>query len=285
MTDIPSTPFTDPRSGARITSLRPCRHGLMLYPRHDMYVGRSLDRYGEYSEGEVALFSRILRPGDVAVEAGANIGAHTLFLARHVGPAGRVIALEPQRFVHQILCANMALNELTNVHAFHAAAGETRGVIQVPFLDLGKTQNVGGLSIAGGTGTAGGGGEPVPVMPIDDLGLSRCRLLKADVEGMEISVLKGAARTIRRHRPVLYVENDREEHSPGLIALIQSLGYRLWWHLPSLYNPANFDGREENVFGRIVSVNLFCVPREMAQRIDGLREVSGPEDRWNVSPA
>lgn len=279
MTDIPPAPFTDPRPDARLTNLRPCRHGLMLYPRHDMYVGRSLELYGEYSEGEVALFSRFLRPGDVVVEAGANIGAHTVFLSRRVGPSGRVIALEPQRFIHQILCANVALNERINVHAFHAAGGETGGMIHIPVLDFTKTQNVGGVSAGGETG------EPVIVMPIDDLRLSRCRLLKADVEGMEIPVLKGAARTIQRHRPVLYVENDRKEHSSALIALILSMGYRLWWHLPSLYNPANFDGRTENVFGPIISVNLFCVPREMASRIDGLREVAAPEDRWDAPPA
>jgi hypothetical protein len=49
----------------------------MLYNHHDIYVGRSLDRYGEFSEGETELFTLYVKAGDVVVDAGANIGVHT----------------------------------------------------------------------------------------------------------------------------------------------------------------------------------------------------------------
>ena len=100
------------------------RHGLMLYNRHDIYIGRSVECYGEFSEGENDLFRQVLRPGCVVVEAGANIGAHTLALSKIVDPRGAVYAYEPQRPVFQILCGNMALNGRLNVDCRREALGE-----------------------------------------------------------------------------------------------------------------------------------------------------------------
>lgn len=94
--------------------LAACRDGVMLFNPLDSFVGRSLDLYGEFSRGEAAVFDQIVAPGDTVLDVGANIGAHTLWMARRVGPAGSVIAFEPQRAVFQTLCANMALNGMTN---------------------------------------------------------------------------------------------------------------------------------------------------------------------------
>src|ERR1043166_6217492 len=109
-------------SGASIR-LKRTRHGAMLYCIHDMYVGRSLDLYGEFSAEETALFGRLIEPGMTVLDVGANIGVHTLDLAAAVGPTGAVIAFEPQGFLHQILRTNILLNELVNVQAIHGALG------------------------------------------------------------------------------------------------------------------------------------------------------------------
>src|SRR4051812_49892110 len=79
------------------TGTKDCRHGKLSYLLNDAYIGRSLDVYGEYSEGELELFHQLLRPGDVAVDAGANIGAVTVGMARLFGPGGAGVALEPPR--------------------------------------------------------------------------------------------------------------------------------------------------------------------------------------------
>jgi FkbM family methyltransferase len=251
----------------------------MMFLANDSFVGRSLDLYGEFSEGEPRLFGAILRPGDTVVEVGANIGAHTLYLAGQVGPRGKVFAFEPQRPLFHLLCGNLALNEIFNVYALLAAGGREAGKIRVPLADYSSPHNFAGLSLGGS-----GSGEEVEVIPVDALGLAALRLLKVDVEGMESEVLAGAAQTIKRLRPVIYVENDREDSSPHLIAQIRDFGYRLWWHLPPLYSPDNFAGNEENVFPGVVSVNMLCLPAELPHRIDSLREVSGPGDRWNAAP-
>ncbi|HUT37493.1 MAG TPA: FkbM family methyltransferase [Planctomycetota bacterium] len=256
------------------------RHGLMLYNCNDLYVGRSLDRYGEFSEGEVELLSQFLVPGDVVVEAGANIGAHTVPLARRVGPAGVVHAFEPQRVLFQLLCANVALNSLLNVRCRHAALGEARGTLRLPALDYEAEANFGGVAL--GQGQAG---EAVRVETVDGLDLARCSLLKADVEGMEAEVLKGAARTIARHKPILYVENDREERSAGLIQLILSLGYRMYWHLPPLFRPDNYRDCRADVFGPVVSSNMLCIHPSTCATVTGLTEITEPSADWRQALA
>jgi len=71
----------------------------MIYNKNDMYVGKSLELYGEFSEGEVDLFRQLVHQGDTVLEIGANLGAHTLVLAQLAGEGGCVYAFEPQRLV------------------------------------------------------------------------------------------------------------------------------------------------------------------------------------------
>jgi FkbM family methyltransferase len=261
------------------TVLRDCRHGKMLFLKGDRYIGQSLASYGEFSELEAEVFLKLIRADDVVLEAGANIGAHTVHLARLVGPKGAVIAFEPQRIIFQLLCANIALNDLLNVHAFQIALGREIGKIKVPQLDYTAEVNFGGLSLG-----QGGAGEDAPLWTVDSMALPSLRMLKVDVEGMEIEVLEGARATIAKLRPLLYVENDREDRSEALITLIGALGYNMWWHLPRLYNPRNFDGNVTNIFGNIVSINLLCLPKEATTNVAGLRPVSGPKQSWRELP-
>jgi FkbM family methyltransferase len=197
--------------GASMLAIRRCRHGTMMYLRQDVYIGRSFTEYGEYSEGEVDLFRQCLRPGDVALDIGANLGAHTLPMAQLVGPSGAVFAFEPQRILFQILCANVALNELPNVHALPVALGRAVGRTKVPALDYRGASNFGGVSLGGAHG------EDVPVLTLDQLEVSKIKLIKIDVEGMELDVLAGAKQTLARCRPILYVENDRADKAEALV--------------------------------------------------------------------
>jgi FkbM family methyltransferase len=255
--------------------LRMCRSGPMVYNKFDIYIGGSLKKYGEFLVNEQELFQQFVRKGALIVEVGANIGGHTVELSRLVGPEGEVHAFEPQRIVFQTLCANLALNQCTNVYARQAALGAEAGTILVPALNPSVRENFGGLSLRHTSS-----GEPAPLLTIDSFDLPACHALKADVEGMEVEVLKGAHGTIDTYRPVMYLENDREDRSQELLALVLNLDYAVYWHLPRLYNPANFAGDTEDIFPGIVSINILCVPNEAKSSVTGLRRVASPGDSW-----
>lgn len=257
-----------------------CREGVMLYNRFDSFVGASLRKYGEWSAPEIDLFRQIVPANSVVVEVGANIGAHTVALSRMVGPGGGVLAFEPQRLLFQTLCANLALNSCTNVAARHEAVASIPGDMRVPVLPPDMPNNFGALQL----GNPWPHGEPVKVVTIDSMQLAACRLIKLDIEGMELEALRGAAETIRRHRPALYVENELDDKSRALITLLLSYGYRLYWHAPLMYRPDNFAGEKENIFGRIASHNMLCVPRESGSEISGLQEITSPDANWRQAP-
>lgn len=257
--------------------LRPCRDGPMVYNRNDQYVGRSLQVYGEFSVAEADLFRQLVRRGSVVVEVGANIGAHTVLLSRLVGVEGAVHAFEPQRIVFQTLCANLALNQCVNVFTHQAGVGAATGSITAPPVDPASVNNFGGISLQ-----TAGPGEVVPLVTLDSLGLRRCDFLKADVEGMEFDVLLGGEALIRSFRPVMFIENDREDRSEELLEFIASLGYVAYWHFARLFNPANFAGEPENIFGSIASINVLCVPVEANARIEGMRRVESPRESWRA---
>jgi FkbM family methyltransferase len=260
-----------PSVPAPFNAQKACRHGQMLYNVHDQFIGRSLDLYGEFCEGEVDLFRQLVKPGDWVLDVGANIGTHTLFFSRHVGPAGRVLAFEPQRVVFQTLCANVALNSVTNAWCYPQAVGAEPGELLVPLLDFHGTNNFGGLGLGGHRE-----GDRVTVVTLDGLALPRCDLIKIDVEGMERAVLAGAVNLIARFKPYLYVENDRPEQSADLIRFIDGLGYVMYWHLPPLFNPQNFFGNPFNAFGGIVSLNMLCAHRSLSLNVEGGQPVEVP---------
>ena len=256
--------------------LRRCRHGLMLYNLNDVYIGTMLDLYGEFSEGEVDVFRQVLRPGMTVVEVGANIGAHTVPIARCVGAHGRVLAFEPQRSIFQIMCANLALNGLEQVEAHWAAVGDHQAEIVVPRLDSRAKLNFGGLSIVEASS-----GDVVRLVTLDGYNLPACHFLKIDVEGMELNVLRGASETIRRHAPVIYAENDRKEKSAPLIEYLFQLGYRCYWHRPYYVRTPNFNNNSENKFPSIVSTNMLCFPRTLDAAVNGGGEILSPgESPW-----
>lgn len=244
------------------------RYGYIIFNKNDVYVGKAVEKYGEYSEHEVKLFRRLCREGSIVVEIGANIGTHTLALSEIVGKTGRVYAYEPQRIVFQTLCANVALNSLENVECFQTAVSDENGFLFLPDIRYDIAGNFGGVEI-----DQSSDGNKVTVSTLDELlDIPRLDFLKIDVEGMEQKVLKGAQNLLEKYHPILYVENDRPDKSKNLIELIRSFDYRLFWHSPPLFNKDNFAGETENIYPGIVSLNMLCIHK--SGNITGLREIT-----------
>ena len=229
-------------------------NGYVLYNQNDMYVGKSIETYGDYQLEETKFFSGFIQKGDMVLDIGANIGTHTLWFAKKVGKRGRVIAFEPQRLLFQTLCANMAINSVINTDCKQMGVGSVQKLIDLPVIDPTKKTNFGGVDIRGHTS-----GEKVAICKIDDIGLKRCDFIKIDVEGMEPDVLMGGVNTIAKLRPYIYMEVDRDENNELLSQILHELKYVIEEHNPRLYSP---DYESDNIFGEIFSKNAICIPGE-----------------------
>lgn len=248
--------------------LKACKYGWMLFG--GKYIGKCFDLYGQYSESEVAMMRSFLREGSIVIDVGANIGDLTLPLARIVGSAGRVYAIESNPVAFNVLCANLALNSVTNTKP----------------LNVYITPESQGLSRVGAWGEAayvGKNWEP-DFVTLDSLDPPRCDLIKIDVDGAELAILESGAMLIEKHRPILYFENDtRVLSQPLLDYAMRQLGYDLYWHPAPIFDPDNFFGDPTNHWAPdiIVSLMIVGVPKEIRQELKMLRKISSADDWWD----
>jgi len=256
------------------------RHGLMLVNPNDIYMGQSFLRYGECCEREIQVLLQLLShpqslPGMV-IEVGSNMGVHTIPLARELARQNRkMLALEPQPVIFQQLCANLALNGLMNVTALPYACGAEPGQPAFQTPDYRAPGNFGGTAMSSPPGAALS--KSVPCHTLDSLVPSApVALLKIDVEGHELRVLKGAQLLLSRSQPILYVENDRIVESQPLIEWLLAQGYRLWWHITQAYNPDNFLHAERNIYSDVCFINMLGIHPVHNMTIEGLPEITDP---------
>jgi FkbM family methyltransferase len=155
-------------------------------------------------EPEMQEISRLLMPGDWAVDIGANVGHYTCHLASCVGPTGRVLAFEPILETFQLLAANVYAAGYRNVTLVNAASSVKTCVAHMTVPKFEDT----GLDNLYWARLSNEGEHPVLCFPLDSMPIpQRVRLVKIDAEGHDMDVLKGMASVIERWRPVLIVES------------------------------------------------------------------------------
>jgi FkbM family methyltransferase len=173
-----------------------------------------------------------LRPGLVTIDVGASLGEWTVPLARAVGPAGRVIAVEPAPRSTAALEATLAANALRQVEILRCAAGDHDGIAEfaVPIV---TSAGIDTGTARVGPACAGHETLRVPLRSLDSLAierrLDRVDLIKIDVEGHERRVLDGAAGILERWHPVLVIETGHEAEGSraAIYDRLQALGYRM----------------------------------------------------------
>jgi len=226
-------------------------HGTMIVNRNDYHIVDDRSGYGvgfdimsasEFSPSEVGLILKLLQLrrayfGEpvVAVDCGANIGVHTVEWARAMYGWGHVYAFEAQEKIYYALAGNIIINNCLNVTARCAAVGNSSGVIDIPEPNYLMPASFGSFELKQSENTEFIGQpvdyshptQQVPCITLDSLSLERMDLIKIDVEGMEIEVLEGAAHSIERHRPALFIEviKSDQERLNGFLA---ERGYRLF---------------------------------------------------------
>jgi len=248
----------------------PHRFGRFFGLRGDGFQTGSVTLYGEWAHEESCLLESLIEPGDWVLDCGANTGSMMLAFASRVAPSGRVFSFEPQKIPCDCLIANVAANSLSHlVIAMKVAVGKEDGEIPCPLLDPRKVNNFGGCTLVEPEiHTAPT--ETVALIAIDSLGLARCDLIKADVEGMEPDVLQGAFQTITKHRPKLWVEQlvHREGSREDLLKIFAEHEYKAWRVCTWIASPRNIRNCRVNPFlfedgTPMVDTNVLAIPKEM----------------------
>jgi FkbM family methyltransferase len=196
----------------------PTVYGNMIVNRYDINQTNTLFKTGmAFDHQEILILARLwalIGKGSTFLDVGANFGTYALAMSRCIGPNGTIHAFEAQRVIFNMLAGTMALNGLTNVHCHNVALGDREGKIEIPQYDYNRELNFGSIEF-GGQQTETLGQNPVRdpsrveyvrLTTIDRFEFEGVNLIKIDVEGMELAVLDGTAKTIARCRPVMYIE-------------------------------------------------------------------------------
>jgi FkbM family methyltransferase len=177
-----------------------------------------------------------LRPGAIALDLGANVGAHALFMADAVRPNGKVYAIEPTDYAYQRLVKNLSLNPALSgvLHPIQAYLGDGRPMPQSAYASWKLVPENDQHPIHQGTAKSISGARGVTLDAlVAELAIPRLDLIKIDVDGAEVSILSGAKETLSRFKPRILIElapHVLEEHGTSLEQLVGSLvqaGYRL----------------------------------------------------------
>lgn len=160
--------------------------------------------FGRYESHLGELFGRLVWPGDRCVDVGANVGVHTVRLARLAGRDGEVTAIEPDPGVAGQARRNIELNSLGNARVINAAASDSSGQTWLYRPDSADTNRARASLLRHPYLT--GAGVTVPVITLDEACAGPIALIKVDVEGHEAAVVRGAERVIARDRPAVIFE-------------------------------------------------------------------------------
>jgi FkbM family methyltransferase len=160
---------------------------------------------------QLALKILLDKPGGVVLDIGANLGTFCVPLARKV-PKHKYHAFEPQRIVNYQLCANVIINGLDNIHTYELALSDRDDQINLVMPDYTKETNIGAFSIdkevreneyeCSTVSTT----NRIDLIPLDSLSFDNIRLIKIDVEGHELEVIKGGIETIKANNypPIIF---------------------------------------------------------------------------------
>ncbi len=173
----------------------------------------------------------------VFVDAGANKGEFTVLAAKYA-EGGKVLAFEPVNAVFEELKTNVAANGFQHVQLIRKGLGRASGerVIYHAENKRGQELNMGTFTLYPRTGMDIALGSISLTITLDDFvkeeGIGRIDVIKIDIEGGELEMLQGAVETIRRWKPVIFIEiNAITSRAAGydqgaILRLLEELGYR-----------------------------------------------------------
>jgi FkbM family methyltransferase len=196
--------FRIERGGMVISPAGPSGHRFRMrlnWQDHTPYI------IGTYEPEFLNALRRYVRSGDTCVDVGGNLGYYCLLMSNLVGPKGRVITFEPVEENLAVLKENIAANKIENVELVNTALGAQPGVLSLIRSEVGSvsaTPSIRGYAVEGAQSSI-----DVPVNTLDAYLQEKGwhpAVIKIDVEGAELEVLRGTVNTLRLARPTVLVE-------------------------------------------------------------------------------
>jgi FkbM family methyltransferase len=164
------------------------------------------------------------------MDIGTNMGETLLNFAR-LNPAGKNYGFEPVPFLYQKANHNISLNDFKNIFLNNIALSDQPGKL---YFEIPKNRNYGSISMAK---EASSNAQEVQAITLDEFvavnKIEKIDLIKIDVEGFEVNVLKGASNTIHQHRPILYIEvvdsylTSKGSSAKELLDMIRQHNYKI----------------------------------------------------------
>ncbi len=244
------------------------KHGIFNFCNSDLIIGVSLQEYGEFSEIELSVMEKFIKDGDIVMDIGANIGCFTIPFSKKVGKKGKVLAFEPQKFIFNLLSDNVKCNKIKNVQIFNNAMGYSNTFLKLNDIDYAEPGNFGGVGLGKNYDNSlcvkikKTKKYKIKTLTLNDfLNLKKCNFVKIDVELMELDVLKGGDKFIKKFRPIMWIENHTDY--PNIINdFLLSNEYDSYWMPTWLYNPDNYFINSTNHFSKCFTFNTLAIPKE-----------------------
>lgn len=235
------------------------------YYKNDTIIGTSLRYYGEYTELEIELLKNFLNKNSVVYDVGANIGYHT---AAFASLAKHVYAFEPNKKNYKLLKKNTESTK--NVSLYDVACSDSNTELCVEDFDITVPGNYGEMHTQNT-------GQSCSAIRIDDLDdIYGPDLIKIDVEGHELQVLRGALETIKEFNPIIFYEAHGTD-LPEIYDLLADMEYHLYWYPCPNYNVRNYKQIQYNIFGNGGVLNILAMPKSY-KKISNLIEVLDRND-------
>ena len=187
--------------------------GNFLINRYDL-IGKHIEQTGNWELFLVEFYSKILNESDICIDAGANLGFHTIQFAKQ---CKKVYAFEPQPMIYNQLCANILFNDLNDtIIPYRLGLGEKNDIKQMWSIekeDFGDERyNWGGRGLEheflppSYQSNEIRENDQITIVSLDSLNIPKCDLFKIDIQGYELNVLKGAGDFIKNIKYIIMEE-------------------------------------------------------------------------------
>lgn len=194
------------------------KFGNFVIDEYDM-IGSCIKHYKIWEPHLYELYSQIITPDSYCIDAGANIGYHSI----QFGNLGKkVYSFEPQSYIYNQLCANVLFNDLDNViETYRLGLGDKKEKQQLWNIEHERTDETNTSHNWGGRGIIQDIlGEKnratknefrqediIEIIPLDSLEIPKCDFMKVDIQGYEYNMFVGANKLITTFKPIIFLEN------------------------------------------------------------------------------